>query len=293
MHGNLRPMNHFARIIIFIIAISDGKSKDFDVKHMIVDFEGKTTECFVDSLGYQYIYFIPKDSVDTDSVKLKDLYYVYNDFDRVFYYSWSFEENVRRMENRTGKIFLINGDTLDFIDLKFNNDMIEPEIFVKTGIKRSTYISMFDVERIETDFSIMSYSVKQGFYYSLSSFIIASTLDVVRNWDRERRAIPQIWDQYNDLLPKISVIGLNKQQGTGVTYQSLTSLIPLSVGFAMVYDIYRQKNKFYFTPVYEDKSFGRNMYVFSIENIVKKQFESVIFNLEKSKIGSKLLRLFR
>ena len=120
---------------------------------MIVDFEGKTTECFVDSLGYQYIYFVPKDSVDTDSVKLKDLYYVYNDFDRVFYYSWSFEENVRRMENRTGKIFLINGDTLDFIDLKFNNDMIEPEIFVKTGIKRSTYISMFDVERIETDFS--------------------------------------------------------------------------------------------------------------------------------------------
>ena len=286
-------MNHFCRIFIFIISFLFGKPNDLDVKHMIVDYSGKTTECFVDSLGYQYIYFIPKDSVDTDSMKLKDVYYVYNDFDRIFHYSWSFEENIRRMENRTGKVYTTKGDTLDFIDIKFNNDMINPEIFLKTDITHSKYISMFDVERIETDFSIMSYSVKQGFYYSYYSFILAAAFDINRNWDEERRAIPQIWDQYNDLLPKISLLGLNKQQGTGVAYQSFTSLIPLSVAISMIYDIYKEKNKFYFTPVYKEKRFGRNMYVFSLKHIVKTKLESLIFKLEKNSFGRKLVGLFR
>ena len=106
---------------------------------------------------------------------------------------------------------------------------------------------MKPIKLIKLDTSINFLSKTKPFVSLSLIFIIASTLDVVRNWDRERRAIPQICDQYNDLLPKISVIGLNKQQGTGVTYQSLTSLIPLSVGFAMVYDIYRQKNKFYWS----------------------------------------------
>ena len=92
---------------------------------MIVDYKGLTTECFIDSIGYQYLYYVPKDSVDADSIKLKDIYYVYNDFGHVFHYSWSFEENVRRMENRSGRVYMIKGDTLDFIDLQFNKDMID------------------------------------------------------------------------------------------------------------------------------------------------------------------------
>ena len=86
---------------------------------MVIDHDGKTTECFVDSIGYQYVYFIPRDSVDTDSMKLKNAYYIHSDYDRIFHHSWSFEENIKRMEHRTGKAYTINGDTLDFIDLKF------------------------------------------------------------------------------------------------------------------------------------------------------------------------------
>ena len=70
---------------------------------MIVEYNGATTEGFVDSIGYQFLYFVPKDSVDMDSMALKDIYYAYNDFNRVFHYSWSFEENVRRMETVQGR----------------------------------------------------------------------------------------------------------------------------------------------------------------------------------------------
>ena len=260
---------------------------------MIVGYKGTTTECFVDSIGYQYLYFIPKDSVDSDSIKLKDVYYIYNDFDRVFHYSWSFEENVRRMENRTGKLFTIKGDTLDFIDIQFNKDMIRPEIFVKTGLERSEFISMLDIEKVETDFSIMSYSVERGFYYSFYSFLLLATFDIARQWDKERRAIPQFWDQYNDLMPMLSIIGFNKKEGTGVTYQSFTSLIPISVLISMVYDVFKEKNKFYFTPIYEEKEFGRNMYIFSLKQVVNTGIKSVVFKLEQTKFGNKVIGWFR
>ena len=286
-------MKHFGCIFIFIISLLWSNSPELDVKHMIVGYKGTTTECFVDSIGYQYLYFIPKDSVDSDSIKLKDVYYIYNDFDRVFHYSWSFEENVRRMENRTGKLFTIKGDTLDFIDIQFNKDMIRPEIFVKTGLERSEFISMLDIEKVETDFSIMSYSVERGFYYSFYSFLLLATFDIARQWDKERRAIPQVWDQYNDLMPMLSIIGFNKKEGTGVTYQSFTSLIPISVLISMIYDVFKEKNKFYFTPIYEEKEFGRNMYIFSLKQVVNTGIKSVVFKLEQTKFGNKVIGWFR
>ncbi len=286
-------MNHFGRIFIFIISFACSKSLETDVKHVIVDYDGNTTECFIDSMGYQYLYFIPQDSVDIDSMELKNIYYVFNDFNRVFHYSWSFEQNVKMIENRTGKLFTTSGDTIQFIDIHFNKDMIEPEVLVKTASDRSEFISLFNIEKIETDFSIMSESVKKGFYYSFYAFIAAVTFDIIKNWDEERRAIPQVWDQYNDLMPMISIIGFNAQEGTGAAYESFTSLVPSSILISMMYDIYKEKNKFYFNPIFKEKYFDRNMYVFSFKNIFNTMMRDIIYKVEKNKFGAKIVNLFR
>jgi len=265
-------------------------SKDLDVKHMVVAYKGNTIECFIDSIGYEYLFFTPKDSVDLDSIKLKKIYYAYNDLNRVFYYSWSFEENLRRMENRTGRLFTIKGDTLEFSNIKFYKDMIKPEIFIKKGPERSDFISMFDIEKIETDYSIMSYSVKKGFYYSFYTFIGMTLIEIYSDWDKEMRVIPQVWTQFDDLMPMISIIGL---KNTGVTYESLTSLIPISVLASMIYDIIRNKNIFYFSSLYTETNFGRNMYVFSLNNIFENQLKTIIYKIEGTKSGSKFIGWLR
>tara|TARA_B110000008_G_C16488993_1_gene371261 strand:- start:99 stop:548 length:450 start_codon:yes stop_codon:yes gene_type:complete len=149
---------------------------------------------------------------------------------------------------------------------------------------------MFNIEKIETDYSIMYYSIKKGFHYSFYSFLIASTLNVTLNWDKERRAAPQIWDKYNDLFPSIKIIGM---RDTGVMYQSFTSLIPFSVFTSMIYDVYKNKNEFYFTPIYEKKKFGRNMYIFSFKNITRTYSKKIIFKIESSKFGNKVLGWIR
>ena len=286
-------MKHFSSIFLFVFSYLLSDTSPTDVKHIVIDHNGNTTECFVDSIGYQYVYFIPSDSVDTDSMKLKNAYYIHSDYDRIFHHSWSFEENIKRMENRTGKAYTINGDTLHFIDIKFDKDMITPEVLLTTGPGKSKYISMFDLEKIETDFSIMAYSVERGFFYSFYTFLIAATFEIIASWDKERRMVPQIWDQYDDLLPKVSIIGLNKQKGNGVAYESFTSLIPLTVLISMAYDVYKEKNKFYFSPVYEKREFGRNMHVFSLKQLVRNGFDEIIYKLEKNSFGRKVIGLFR
>tara|TARA_Y100001970_G_C14200365_1_gene840758 strand:- start:935 stop:1795 length:861 start_codon:yes stop_codon:yes gene_type:complete len=282
-------MKHFWCIFIFITIIwSNGENRD--VKHTIIKHKGESIECFIDSMGYEFLYFTLADSVDRDSLKIKDIYYTFSDLNRVFHYSWSFKENLRRVENRSGYLYTIHGDTIAFTDITFYNDMIMPEIFLKKNQENSTFISMFDIEKIETDYSIMSYSVKKGFLLSFYTFIGMTLIEIYGDWDEEKRIIPQFWSEFDDLMPMISIVGLRE---TGVTYQSFTSLIPITVLGSMIYDIVMDKNKFYFNPIYKENNFDRNMYVFSIKNIFSNQMKNVLYKIEGTKFGGKSIGWLR
>ena len=84
-------------IILLSFSVLFSKDKNLDVNHMFVQYNGLTTKCIIDSIDNNLLYFIPEDSVDQKTISLKDVYYAYNDFDRVFYYSWSFNENLNRI----------------------------------------------------------------------------------------------------------------------------------------------------------------------------------------------------
>ena len=276
--------------IIILISFLWSDQSENDVNHLIVNYKGETIDCFIDSFGYEYLFYTQKDSFDLDSIKLRKVYYVYNDLNRVFHYSWSFLENIRRMENRTGNLYTISGDTINFINLKFYHDMIKPEIFINKNSTKSEFYPLLEIEKIETDFSIMSYSVKRGFYYSLSLFILSTLIEINTEWKNGRRLIPSMANQFDDLMPMVDDIGL---RDAGATYESLTSFIPISVSASMIYDIIRNKNMFYFTPVYEEHIFGRNMYVFSLKHIFKTRFQSIVYKIESTKIGGKVVAWLR
>ena len=91
--------------------------------------------------------------------------------------------------------------------------------------------------------------------------LYSTLIEINSDWSKGIRLFPAAANQFNDLMPNIKDIGL---RDAGSTYESLTSLIPLSVFGTMIYDVIKNKNQFYFTPIYKEKTFGRNMYVFSL-----------------------------
>ncbi len=276
--------------IFILISFLWSDQTNNDVNHLIINYKGETIDCFIDSIGYEYLFYIPQDSVDVDSIKIKKIYYAFNDLNRIFHYSWSFEENVRRMENRTGKLYTVNGDTINFINIRFYKDMINPEVFIKKDATKSIFYPLLEIEKVETDYSIMSYSVKKGFYYSFSLFLLSTLYEVNLERNNGRRLIPALANQFNDLMPMIQDIGL---RDAGATYESLTTLIPISVFSSMIYDVIRNKNKFYFTPIFKEKRFGRNMYVFSLENILKTGLQTTVYKIESTKFGGKIVGWLR
>ena len=281
-------MKQFASIILFIYSCLWSKNDQNDVQHIIVKYNGESIVGYIDSIGYDLLYYTPKDSADTDSMHLRHVYYAYNNYKKIFHYSWSFMENIRMMVDRPATLFTSSGDTIQLNKVRFRPDMLQPEVFIQDTSYKSELISLFDIEKINTDYSIMEFSAKRGFFYSFYSFIFVTALNTVLKWEGDN--IIQIWNQFDELLPRLSFVGL---RDTGKAYESLSFVIPTSVLLSMIYDVWKNKNEFYFTPLMEEKKFERNMYVFSFKHITKTQLSRIVYKIEKTKFGNKLVGLFR
>ncbi|MFL3013194.1 MAG: hypothetical protein ACJZ19_01345 [Candidatus Neomarinimicrobiota bacterium] len=218
------------------------------------------------------------------------VYFIFNDFDRVYHYDWSYYENIRRITNRSGKIITLDNDSINFKNIEFSSNRISPEILVHGTNDTSFYMKSLEVYKIQTDYSILHYAAERGFWYSFSAFILSAAIDTRLKWDNSRRFSPQVWDQYNDLLPAVNFLNLGP---TGVTYASVSYLIPLSVLVSMLWDIYKDKRSFYFHPIEKDTPYPRTMYVFSPKHLAKAFLKKSLFRIERSKIGNYIFSKIR
>ena len=91
-----------------------GDSLDTDVNHVIVDHKGNSIIAIIDSMDIDAIYYKLKDQMDPQTIDIAKAYFIYNDFDRIYHYDWSYYENIRRINNRTGEIITIHNDTIAF-----------------------------------------------------------------------------------------------------------------------------------------------------------------------------------
>ena len=275
-------MKRLLVIFIFILTHGIADSLDTDVNHVIIDHKGNSIIALIDSIDLDHVYYKKKNSTENSTMDIDKVYFIYNDYDRIYHYDWSYYENLRRIKNRTGEIITLKNDSISFKDIDFSSNRIFPEVLVHGTNDTSFYMPALDVYKIQTDYSIMQYAVERGFWYSFTTFILSAALDTRLKWDKNRRFAPQVWDQYNDLLPAINILD---RKPTGVTYASVSYIIPLSVLGSMLWDIYKDKRSFYFHPLEKDTPYPRTMYVFSPKHIVESFIQKTLVRIERSKIG--------
>ena len=275
-------MKRLPEIFIFLLSIAYTNSLDTDVSHVIIDHKGNSIIALVDSMDLDNVYYTKKVDNKSSTIDIDKVYFIYNDFDRVYHYDWSYYENLRRITNRTGEIITLDNDSINFKGIEFSSNRINPEILVHGTNDTSFYMKSLEVYKIQTDYSILHYAAERGFWYSFSAFILSAAIDTRLKWTDSRRFIPQVWDQYNDLLPGVKFLNL---QPTGVTFASVSYLIPLSVLGSMLWDIYKDKRSFYFHPLEKDTPYPRSMYVFSPKYLMHNFLKKTLVRIERSKIG--------
>ena len=283
-------MKRLLEIFIFFFAFCYADSTDTDVNHVIIDHKGNAIQAIIDSIDLDNVYYQNKGKKKSESMDIDRVYFIFNDFDRVYHYDWSYYENMRRITNRSGKIITLDNDSINFKNIEFSSNRISPEILVHGTNDTSFYMKSLEVYKIQTDYSILHYAAERGFWYSFSAFILSAALDTRLKWDNSRRFSPQVWDQYNDLLPAVNFLNLGP---TGVTYASVSYLIPLSVLVSMLWDIYKDKRSFYFHPIEKDTPYPRTMYVFSPKHLAKSFLKKSLIRIERSKIGNYIFSKIR
>ena len=283
-------MKRLPEIFIILLSVIYCDNLNTDVNHVIIDHKGNSIIALIDSMDLNKVYFTTKVDNKSATIDIDKVYFIYNDYDRVYHYDWSYYENIKRISNRTGKIITLRNDSLDFVDIEFSPNRINPEILVHGTNDTSYYMKSLDVYKIQTDYSILHYAAERGFWYSFSAFILSAAIDTRIKWTDSRRFAPQVWDQYNDLLPELKFLNT---QPTGVTFESVSYLIPLSVLTSMLWDIFKDKRSFYFHPLQKDTPYPRSMYVFSPKQIAHSFLEKTLVRIERSKIGKYVFSKFR
>ena len=146
-----------------------------EVKDVIVFFDGSTAIALIDSIEFDSLKYIDRDTGDTLRIAKKEAYFVYNDFGRMFYYSPSSYLRMDFLEEYGGYIQTVNEDTIFYDRIYFDRKMIRPQVALYQENEELPFMKLpfQDIHFIRASGSALRKSVRNGFNTSLISFSIA------------------------------------------------------------------------------------------------------------------------
>ena len=242
-----------------------------EVKDVIVFFDGSTAIALIDSIEFDSLKYIDRDTGDTLRIAKKEAYFVYNDFGRMFYYSPSSYLRMEFLEEYGGYIRTVNEDTIYYDRIYFDRKMIRPEVALYHENEDLPFIKLpfQDIHFVRADGSILKKSVRNGFYTSLMSFSITTVLKINSKYRDGAFFGSAVWSGVKSILPGFKPLENGKQ------YHSFTFITPSATITWMLFDLIFDRRTQYFRPMERDIIFPRSMYKFSINTILNRQIEKI------------------
>ena len=242
------------------------------VKNVVVFLDGSTAITLVDSIEFDSLKYIDRDSGDTLRIAKKEAYFVYNDFGRMFYYSPSSYMRMEFLEEYGGFVRLVNGDTIYYNQILFDKKMIRPLVALYQEGDNLPFIKIpfQDIHFVRADGSVLRKSVRNGFYTSVGSFTLATLFQIYSEYNKSGLFSRAAWIGVKKILP-----GFTPLKETGTQYHSLTFVTPVATIAWMVFDIIFDRRTQYFRPLEREKKYPRSMYKFSIRVIINRQIEKI------------------
>jgi len=267
----------FSGVLLLMLFAGTGLAED--VRHVVVFTDGSTVIGLIDSLSEDSVYYYDFDTRQKSTLALKKVYYIYNDFNKLFYRSPSLLSHLDFLEERSGFVKTVDGRVYPYNRIKFDRHMRDPKVYLDPTTDSIRVLNLLDIYSVSASHSVMELSVRKGFYSSLGLFVLGTTMEILNDFRKNyprgqpvgaalRLLGAEIWDEGNDLLPKAGFAGLRE---TGVTYQSLTFFVPLTTVGWMVYDFIFDKRTQYIRPRERSAKFPRDMYVFSVRRWLKEK----------------------
>ena len=257
-------------LVIFLLLLPSLGTAE--VRNIVVFFDGSTAITLIDSIEFDSLKYIDRDSGDTLRIAKKEAYFVYNDFGRMFYYSPSSYLRMEFLEEYGGFVRLVNGDTIYYDEILFDRKMIRPRVALyQLGDDLPfTKVPFQDIHFVRTNGSVLRKSVRNGFYTSVGSFTLTILLQIYSEYSESGLFSRAAWIGVKKILP-----GFTPLKETGTQYHAFTFITPVATIAWMVFDIIFDRRTQYFRPLEREKKYPRSMYKFSIKTIINRQIEKI------------------
>ena len=213
-----------------------------EVQHVIVFNDGSSIVSLIDSMDLETIHFRDNDSGEQYSKEMKDIYYIYSDFNKAFYFSPSIYDRLEYTEERGGWLVTVQEDTLKYDQISFNRNLKDPLVLLYLSNGGFKTVPLLDVHAIRVDATAIEHSVKKGARASGAAFLVAAFFQLKNSFSNYSKFVPKPLSKVN-----------------GEQFQSITFLIPLTTVGWMAYDIYFDKRTSYFRPLEREDRFPRTM----------------------------------
>ena len=261
-------------VILLLLIPSLGKA---EVSNIVVFFDGSTAITLIDSIEFDSLKYIDRDSGDTLRIAKKKAYFVYNDFGRMFYYSPSSYLRMKFLEEYGGFVRMVNGNTIFYDQILFDKKMIRPHValYQEGDDLPFTKVPFQDIHFVRADGSVLRKSVRNGFYTSIGSFTVSMLLQMYSKFSATGQIIKALVNGVNTIMPGFP------PEKTGSQYHSLTFFTPAATMTWMMIDLIFDRRTQYFRPLERQKEYPRSMYKFSIKVIFNRQIEKIQHRLKE------------
>ena len=261
-------------VILLLLIPSLGKA---EVSNIVVFFDGSTAITLIDSIEFDSLKYIDRDSGDTLRIAKKKAYFVYNDFGRMFYYSPSSYLRMKFLEEYGGFVRMVNGNTIFYDQILFDKKMIRPHValYQEGDDLPFTKVPFQDIHFVRADGSVLRKSVRNGFYTSIGSFTVSMLLQIYSKFSATGQLIKALVNGVNTIMPGFP------PEKTGSQYHSLTFFTPAATMTWMMIDLIFDRRTQYFRPLEREKEYPRSMYKFSIKVIFNRQIEKIQHRLKE------------
>ena len=261
-------------VILLLLLPSLGKA---EVSNIVVFFDGSTAITLIDSIEFDSLKYIDRDSGDTLRIAKKKAYFVYNDFGRMFYYSPSSYLRMKFLEEYGGFVRMVNGNTIFYDQILFDKKMIRPHValYQEGDDLPFTKVPFQDIHFVRADGSVLRKSVRNGFYTSIGSFTVSMLLQIYSKFSATGQLIKALVNGVNTIMPGFP------PEKTGSQYHSLTFFTPAATMTWMMIDLIFDRRTQYFRPLERQKEYPRSMYKFSIKVIFNRQIEKIQHSLKE------------
>ncbi|MEC8984155.1 MAG: hypothetical protein VX789_01520 [Candidatus Neomarinimicrobiota bacterium] len=261
-------------VILLLLLPSLGKA---EVSNIIVFFDGSTAITLIDSVEFDSLKYIDRDSGDTLRIAKKKAYFVYNDFGRMFYYSPSSYLRMNFLEEYGGFVRMVDGNTIFYDQILFDKKMIRPHValYQEGDDLPFTKVPFQDIHFVRADGSVLRKSVRNGFYTSIGSFTVSMLLQIYSKFNASGQLIKAVVNGVNTIMPGFP------PEKTGSQYHSLTFFTPAATMAWMMIDLIFDRRTQYFRPLEREKEYPRSMYKFSIKVIFNRQIEKIQHRLKE------------